>query len=170
MTKAHESPEENSGLEITKAEADHVESRYILFQLGEELFGTQLLGVKEIVEPLSHKPIPNSKKHFMGMINLRGQILGVIDLRKRLGNEIKEEPSAFIVCETEDGTALAAAVDKVVAVGSIGADEIDQDPKITSEIPTRFLKGVGKYKEDLVIIIDLKELLMSEDLLILRAS
>ena len=53
---------------------------------------------------------------------------------------------------------------------SIGADEIDQDPKITSEIPTRFLKGVGKYKEDLVIIIDLKELLMSEDLLILRAS
>ena len=60
------------------------EQEFLLFAVGQIMFGTPLLGVREIVKPQSYKHVPNTSDHFLGVINLRGQIVGVVDFRKKL--------------------------------------------------------------------------------------
>ncbi len=144
--------------------------RYLLFSVGDELYGTPLLGVREVVEPQTAKPIPNTVKFFTGVINIRGQIVGVIDLRIRFGVAPDEEGGrAMIVFDTENGP-IAALVDQVESVVNIPDDLINRRPNLKTEVSTEFLIGIGQYSERLVTLIDLNKTLSAEDLAFLRAS
>lgn len=142
------------------------DSKYLLFRLGDDLYGTPLLGVREIVEPQSFKPVPRSMKYFLGVMNLRGQIVGVIDLRLRLGiNAERNSLNALIVFDTEAGP-IAALVDRIDAVAAIKDDSIDANPKVSTEVPLDFLLGIARIEGDhLVTLMDLKELLNVQELL-----
>jgi purine-binding chemotaxis protein CheW len=140
------------------------DSRYLLFSVGGEMYGTPLLGVREVVEYQQPKSIPNAVEHFMGVINLRGQIVGVIDLRKRLGHQTeKSAHDALIIFDTVGGP-LAALVDKVESVTSIRSDHIEKKPNIRTNIPTQFLIGIAQVEGRLVNIIDLNEILGHEEI------
>lgn len=142
----------------------HEEDRYFIFQLGNELCGTPLLGVKEVLQSQEIKPVPNTKPYFVGMINIRGQIIGVIDLRLRYGHDATKSPSiAFVVFDTNRGT-IAAIVDRVESVTSIPSNDIDRTKSVMTEIASEHLLGIAHVNSRLVTILDLNKLLANEDI------
>ena len=139
------------------------EEKYLLFRLGSELYGTPLLGVREVVEPQGVKQIPNTVSYFKGVINIRGQIVGLVDLRVRFGYGAEKGPSqALLVFETETGP-IAAIVDSVEAVVKIDEGGIERNPNIKCQVPTEFLIGIANYLGQLVTLIDLNRTLSAED-------
>jgi purine-binding chemotaxis protein CheW len=139
------------------------ESKYLLFRLGDELYGTPLLGVREVLQPQNPKAIPNTVPHFMGLINIRGQIIGVVDLRIRFEYEKLDAPTrAYLVFETETGP-IAAIVDKVEAVVRIDEGQMHKKPNIRSQVPVQFLIGAANHLGTLVTLIDLNKTLSKED-------
>lgn len=143
-------------------------NRYLLFTLGGEIYGTPLMAVREVCEFQKAKPIPHTVNSFLGVINIRGEIVGVVDLRLRLNYQAIESKSlALMVFNTEDG-ALGAVADALEGVAKINKNDIDPKPRIDSRVPTKYILGVGKYKGHLVTLIDLREVLEREEVVSLR--
>ena len=139
------------------------DSKYLLFRLGGELYGTPLLGVREVIQPLMPKAVPNTVPHFLGLINIRGQIAGVVELRRRFDYVATHTDAAcFLVFDTETGP-IAALVDKVEAVVSFPKDQLLAKPNVRSQIPAEFLIGAATHADHLVTLIDLQKSLTMED-------
>lgn len=147
--------------EISFEEAD--ESKYLIYRLGTEIYGTPLLGVREVLQPQNPKPIPNTSAYFRGLINVRGQIIGVVDLRMRFDYPANDSSTtALLVFETESGP-IAAIVDKVEAVTKIDDSHLHKKPNIKSQVPVEFLIGASSHQGQLVTLIDLNRTLSNED-------
>ena len=143
-------------------------AKFLIFLVGEELFGVPLMGVREVVEPQKVKKIPNTVDYFMGVINIRGEIVGVIDLRLRFNQQAKDNPyMAMIIFESAVGP-IGAIVDKVESVTELEKADIDDAPNIAADVPMDYLVGIGKIKNSLVTLINLNEVLGSETLTKLR--
>lgn len=144
------------------------EGRYLLFQLGSELYGTPLLGVREVVEPQKWKLVPNTVSYFKGVINIRGQIVGLVDLRLRFGYEsLPNAHQALLVFETEAGP-IAAIVDSVESVVQIAGAAIERHPNVASHLPVEYLIGIANHQNRLITIIDLNRALAGEDYVAIR--
>lgn len=144
---------------------DTSENRYLIFNLREEQYATPLLGVREIIEPQEFKPLPNTMPFFLGVINLRGQIVGLIDLRLRFGLPAEtHENMALIVFDTPSGP-LAALVDHVTSVQTIEENNIERQPNVKSRIPSSYLIGIAKAGDRLVAVLDLQKILSTDELL-----
>ncbi len=140
------------------------ENRYLLFEVGKELYGTPLLDVREVVEFQEPKFMPNMVSHFVGVINIRGSIVGVIDLRKRFGEKADSNTkTAMLVSDTPQGT-IAAIVDRVDSVISIEQSMIDEKPPVITSVKQEYLTGVAKAKDRLVTIVELQRILGDENL------
>jgi purine-binding chemotaxis protein CheW len=138
------------------------EDRFFIFQLGAELCGTPLLGVREVIQAQEVKAVPDTKPFFVGMVNIRGQIIGVIDLRLRYGHApTKSEHNAFVVFDTRKGT-VAAIVDRVDSVSSIASSQIDKSKSVMAGIGPEYLLGVAHVGPRLVTLLDLNKLLGDE--------
>jgi purine-binding chemotaxis protein CheW len=149
-----------------------VENTFLLYRVGSGLFGTPLLGVREIVKPQPCKPVPNTVESFLGLINLRGEVIGIIDLRKKMNIKRATDQDmdrAYIVFDTDMGP-LATLVDFIEEVGVISEHEIERRPNVSTTVPLEYLVGVGKHKKGLVYIIDLKKILGAQDLTKIRGS
>lgn len=143
-------------------------NRYLLFTLGGEIYGTPLMAVREVCEFQKAKPIPHTVNSFIGVINIRGEIVGVVDLRLRLNYPAKDSKViAMMVFNTEEG-ALGAVADTLEGVAKINSQDIDPKPRIDSRIPTKYILGVGKHRSNLVTLIDLREVLEREEVVSLR--
>lgn len=141
------------------------ENRYLLFELGNELYGTPLLDIREVIEYQEPKFLPNMVSHFVGVINIRGSIVGVIDLRKQFGEKINSEKrTAMLVSETQQGT-IAAIVDRVDSVVIIDPSALDEKPPFMTSVQQDYLVGVAKTKDKLVTIVELQRLLGEERLI-----
>ncbi len=139
------------------------ESRYLLFKIGSDSYATPLLGVREVLETQIPKPIPNTAPHFKGLINVRGQILGVVDLRVRFNYpEVESPTNTLMLFETESGP-IAAVVDRVEAVVRVDESELHKNPNIRSQIPIEYLLGATNYQGSLVTLIDLNKTLCHDD-------
>ncbi len=140
------------------------DARYLLFKVGGDIYGTPLLGVREVVEPQEAKKLPHTAPFFSGVINLRGQVVGVVDLRKRFGCEVKKHPGmALMVFDTESGT-LAALVDEIQCVVQIPPTQIETKQVIRSHVSADYVIGIGKHEDRLVSLINLDRVLGSEEL------
>ena len=128
-------------------------ARYMIFQMGGETYGTPLLKIREVIENRSTQPVPNSAPSFKGVLNLRGNVVGVIDLRKLLNIEPRES-LAILIFESE-GATLGAIVDRCLSVSEIRETDIRRiDVGDPAEKEPYFL-GIGKIQESLVTLIDL---------------
>ena len=140
------------------------DARFLLFKVAGELYGTPLLGIREVVEPQEPKPIPNTVPCFSGVINLRGQVVGVVDLRRRFGHEAtKHHGMALMVFETDSGP-LAAVVDEIDCVVQLTSSHIDTKSVVRANVPTEYLMGIGNQDGRLISLIDLNKILGSEEL------
>ncbi len=143
-------------------DTDH--HKYVVFEIGQELYGTQLLSVREVVEELPIKPLPNTIQAFRGVCNLRGQIVGVLDLAQlfNIKNSRAERP-LLMVFDAVNG-ALAATVDGIKEVSVIMPSDIDAASGVVMGADQRFIKGIGKLRNRLVTLIDLKAALSQQQL------
>ena len=130
--------------------------RYLVYRIKDELYASPLLDFKEVIEFIRPKVVPNMPNYFSGMVNLRGLIMGVIDLRKKLGypDEYHQKPS-MLICETDVGP-LAAIIDKVEFVIYFSPSEI-QDLKVEGKVDISCFKGFIQYQEHLISVIDIKK-------------
>lgn len=140
------------------------ESRYLLFKVGREVYGTPLLGVREVVEPQEPKPIPNTVDFFSGVINLRGQVVGVVDLRKRFGQDVTVHSGMALVVFETDGGPLGALVDGIECVTRIPREKIETTVVVRSHVSLDCLIGIGNQEGRLVSLIDLKKILGDAEL------
>lgn len=131
---------------------DRAKYRYMIFQLGVEIYGTPLLSVREVIENRDSKPVPNSVDGFEGVINLRGDVIGVVDLRKLLKIQPKLSLS-ILVFETEAGT-LGGIVDKCLSVIDIPDSQIERKGLQTRD-GLDYCLGIGKINDGLVTLVDL---------------
>ena len=138
-------------------------SHYLLFNLGGELYGTSLLSIKEVIKLGPIKAVPYMAAHFKGVINLRGQIIGVIDLRAKFSVGKATDKGLVLIVETPYGS-LGAIIDDLVSVQKFEPQDIEASPMVESKIPMQFLKGIAKLKDRLVNIIDISGCLSAEDL------
>lgn len=146
-----------------RVSAENAESsKYLIYRIGGDLYGTPLLDVREVVEYQKPKPMPNMRPEFIGVINLRGSVVGVVDLRKQFGcaPELPRK-AALIVCSIDEGTS-SVLVDQVESVSEIAADQIEKDPPVKPRVPLQYLLGVGKLSKDLITLVDLRSILASE--------
>ena len=137
-----------------------VSERYLVFCLGGLQYATPLMAAREVIEVPSFRSIPNTKNYFLGIANLRGEVVGLIDLRAKLGLPTdRSDRNSIIIYESESG-ALGAMIDEIKGVINLDSKDITRDVSIKTSVPQKFLTGVGKINEkDLVIVLDLKKIL-----------
>lgn len=134
--------------------------KLVTFSLGQEEFGVDIMAVQEINRMTEFTRVPQSPKDVEGVINLRGRIVPVIDLRKRFNMAATErtEHSRIMVVEV-CGRILGFIVDRVSQAGlEIDSSIIDPPPTMACSIDTDYLAGVAKLKDRLVILLDLEKL------------
>ena len=139
----------------------------IVFNLGEERYGVEISQVKEIILPTLITRIPNVPGFVEGVLNLRGQIAAIINLRVRLGKEPKknDENTRIIVIEY-GSTTIGMMVDSVSEVKYLSSQNIEEIPRFLAlRDESRFLKGVGKLEDGLLTLMDLRELFSEEELM-----
>lgn len=141
------------------------EIQLVVFRLWKEEFGFDISEVKEIIRIPNITPMPKSPAFIEGIINLRGQIIAVIDLAKRfnLFRMERTEKSRIIVAEVKENI-VGFIVDEVPEVLRITGTDIDSAPQmIESKIHSGFIKGVGKLKDRLIILLDLQRILSHDE-------
>lgn len=137
------------------------EVQLVVFRLGNEEYGVEITQVREIIKMKEITRIPNAPDFVEGVINLRGQITTVTDLRKRLGtngSNHNNDQTRIIIVELNSST-IGMIVDSVSEVLRLGKNEIDSTPEIVSNLETKYIRGVGKLKDRLLILLDLNRIL-----------
>jgi purine-binding chemotaxis protein CheW len=131
------------------------ENRYLLFRLGNDVYATPLLTVREVVEAVKPQSVPDAEKGFLGVIEIRGQVVGVEDLRIKFGHPLSINPHlALLVFDTENGP-KAALVDKVESVQRISSNLIDKKPNINSTGVNNYIQGIARINSQLITLVDL---------------
>lgn len=136
----------------------------VTFKLGTEEFGVDILKVQEINKMMNITKIPNAPAFIEGVINLRGKIIPIVDLRKRLGFREKpyDKSTRIIVVELE-GLVLGFIVDSVSEVLRIPANTIEPPPSMVAGIESEYIEGVGKLDDRLLILLELKKIFSSPE-------
>ncbi|GAB6282868.1 MAG: chemotaxis protein CheW [Ignavibacterium sp.] len=136
----------------------------VSFKLGKEEFGVDILKVQEIIKLIDVTTVPNAPKFVEGVINLRGRVIPIIDLRVRLGMERKDldNKSRIIVVEL-DGKTIGFIVDEVNEVLRIPTNIIEPPPDMVLGIDTDYIIAVGKLEEKLLILLDLEKVLSTNE-------
>lgn len=131
----------------------------VTFAIGDEEFGVDILVVQEINRMLQITQVPQSPPDVMGVINLRGRIIPVYDLRTRFGMPPADqnEESRIIVADVADH-ALGFIVDRVSEVLRMDRSVVEPAPQMASSIDSDYIEGVGKLEDRLLILLDLKRL------------
>ncbi len=144
--------------------------KYLIYQLGTENFATPLIEVREVIEFRAAKPIPHTSIFFKGVINIRGEIVGVVDLRERLNITASPTPMAQLIFETENGP-LAAIVDRVHSVTIILEKDLERRPAVHSGDNDRsYFIGVGKVEDKLITLVSLRKILNPDELVDLSSQ
>jgi purine-binding chemotaxis protein CheW len=143
--------------------------QYLTFQVGEEVFGLDVSNVREILEFTTVTKVPRTPDHMRGVINLRGSVVPVIDMRVKFGlSEIeKTVDTCIVVVEVSyegETTIIGALVDSVQEVFELEPVQIESAPRIGDQLKTEFIKGMGKKDEGFIIILDTDRIFSSEEL------
>lgn len=131
----------------------------VSFKLGEEEFGIDILRVQEINRMVNITQVPQAPHYCEGVINLRGKVIPVIDLRKKFDMESSEwdKNTRIVVCDV-DGNVIGMIVDAVHEVLRIPASTIEPAPKIVTSIDVDYIKGVARLEERLLIFLDISRI------------
>ena len=167
---------------ITKCEAVTHETatvarggKYLIFILAGETYGVEILKVREIIGQTEITAVPQTPDYVMGVMNLRGQIISVIDLKKKFGIESKTnaEQNCIIIVEIEKEYRkrnMGIIVDSVEEVLNIKAENIEDVPEFGSAVNTDFIIGIGKVGKSVRILLDIDKILTSSEIENLASS
>ncbi len=141
----------------------------VTFQLGEELYGVDIMDVKEIVKIQNVRPIPNAPYYVEGIFNLRSEIIPIISLHKRFRlAEVKKTEDddfegGFIILNIE-GNKIGIIIDRVARVVMVNNDEVKPPPQMLSGIGTEYIHGVIRQENGYLIMLDIRRLFNPKEL------
>lgn len=137
----------------------------VTFRLGNEEYSLDILSVQEIIRHMELTRVPKAPQFVDGVINLRGRVIPVLDLRKRFGLSADEntEDTRIIVVDISDKT-VGFKVDAVSEVLRLPADTVEPPPSIVTDVDSEYIKGVGKIDGRLIILLDVTKILNSTEL------
>jgi len=144
-------------------------SQLVTFQLGEELYGINIMDVKEIVRVQNVRTIPNAPSYVEGIFHLRSEIIPVINLHKRFHlkkmviSEEDELLSGFVILDI-DGMKLGIIIDKVSRVVTIEKEDVQPPPQMVSGIGAEYIKGVVRQEKGYLIILAIRDLFNPKEL------
>ena len=152
---------EDMSLDISYSEG----TRLITFILGQEKYGLDILKVRELISfPEGLTRIPRMPDFIVGMFNLRGLVIPVMDLRKKfnMSDEERHEFSVIIIVDVENKN-IGLTVDAVSDVIFVKEDEMQDTSELAVNVDTKFIKGVAKTKDEMIILLDIDYLLSKEE-------
>jgi purine-binding chemotaxis protein CheW len=134
--------------------------KYLTFLLAEEVYGLEILKVREIIGMMTITEVPRTPDYVRGVVNLRGKVIPVVDLRLKFGMKTAEatEETCIIVVDV-NGVEMGTIVDRVSEVLDIKEEEIEDAPSMGLDVNTDFILGMGKADEKVTILLDISKVL-----------
>lgn len=136
----------------------------VTFRLDEEIYGINVMLVQEVLRVTDIAPVPGAPDYVIGIINLRGNVVTVIDTRMRFGLPPRDfdDTTRIVIIETENQT-VGIVVDSVSEVVDIYSNEIETAPNVGNDETARYIEGVVSRGEELLILVDLNKLLTDDE-------
>ena len=145
--------------------------RFLEFTLGSEDYAIPILSVREVISVPETTPIPKAPSHFLGIMNLRGQVISVVDLRTKLkikGKENNAEESVIIV--DINGMNLGIVVDSINKVLAFTDEEVYEVPEIETQVNAEYIQGVYRKEDSLTVLLDVAKVLDLKDKKVLNSG
>ena len=145
--------------------------QFVIFSVDEQIYGVEILKIKEVVSYQKITPLPNMKAFIKGIINLRGIILPVFDLREKfkLPETTYTSFHAIIVMEVS-GRVMGVIVDEISDVVDLLPEEVQAVSSLPPGVQAEYMKGIGKKESELIVLLDVDRLLSPDELEILDAT
>jgi purine-binding chemotaxis protein CheW len=149
--------------------------QYLTFKLGDEVFATDVAKVREVLDFTTITKIPRTPDFMSGVINLRGNVVPVVDLRLcfEMSKTVKTVNTCVVVVEMlldGESTVIGALADSVEEVIDLEPEQIEPAPKIGTQIRTDFIKGMGKRDAQFIMILDIDRIFSAEELASVRSA
>ena len=150
-------------------------TQYLTFKLDDEIFALDIGKVREVLDFTSITKVPRTPEFMRGVINLRGSVVPVVDLRLKFGMAKTEKTvnTCIIIVEVtvdNETTILGALADSVQEVMDLEPDHIEPAPKIGTRLSTEFIKGMGKHNDHFIIILDVDKIFSTDELALVQAT
>jgi purine-binding chemotaxis protein CheW len=145
----------------------HESNQLLTFKLGNEIYGIEINKVREILTYPIVTPIPDASKWVKGVINLRGEVAPIIDLRVRFNvnnDPIYDERTIIIAVKTHDTRMIGLVVDEVSDMENVELDKLYPAPDMGTSIAPKYLKGLFKKEEKMIVILDIDKILDKEEM------
>ena len=148
--------------------ANDITYQMVTFHLGEELYGVNIMDVKEIVRLQNVRVIPNAPYYVEGIINLRGEIIPIIDLHKRfriqaMSRDAVDFEGGFIILNI-DNSKIGIIIDKVARVVTVKAEDVKDPPQMLSGIGSEYIEGVIREETGYLIMLNIRKLFNAKEL------
>ena len=152
-------------MDLNQKKQDDQLLQLVTFSIGEEEFGVNILKVQEIIRTMEITKVPRAPDFVEGVINLRGKVIPIIDLRRRFGLAPRghDKNTRIIVIEINN-IIVGFVVDAVSEVLRIPASTVEPPPPVVAGVESDYVSGVGKLQDRLLIMLDLDRLLSSEEM------
>jgi purine-binding chemotaxis protein CheW len=149
--------------------------KYLTFMLADEDYGLEILKIQEIIGMMNITSMPRTPDYVRGVINLRGKVIPVLDMRRKFDLPTTEDTNrtCIIVTQIDNGETVLTTgivVDRVSEVLDIAATQIDPPPDFGGGIETRFILGLGKVNNRVIMLLDINSILTSDDMEIMQAT
>jgi purine-binding chemotaxis protein CheW len=149
---------------VQSAKANDPVVQWVTFRLDEEIYGINVMQVQEVLRVSEIAPVPGAPDYVLGIINLRGNVVTVIDTRDRLGLSSKEvDDSTRIVIIEADKQVVGILVDSVAEVVDLRMSEVESAPNVGNDESSKYIQGVASRDDELLILVDLNKLLTDEE-------
>ena len=150
-------------------------SQYLTFKLDNEIYAMDITTVREVLDITQITKVPQMPDFMCGVINLRGRVVPVVDLRLKFGLEkatsLKEACIVIIeIILDDEETILGILVDSVQEVISLEPEQVDPPPRIGTRLKTKFIKGMGKKDKEFIIILETAKVFSAEELAIVQTT
>ncbi len=150
-------------------------TQYLTFKLDDEVFALDIAKVREVLDFTKVTKVPRTPEFMRGVINLRGSVIPVVDLRLKFNMSRTEKTvnTCIIIVEVNvDGetTILGTLADSVQEVMELESDHIEPAPKIGARLDTEFIKGMGKHNNNFIIILDIDSVFITDELAVVQAA
>lgn len=146
-------------------------AKYLFFNLGDELYGINIMNVTEIIEMERITEIPDMPDYVKGVINLRGKVIPVMDLRLRFNMSEREyDDRTCIVVITDETASLGLIVDTVAEVHALAATDIEETPTFSGAARDHYVEGIGKVGDRVTVLIDARKILQGDELQVIKSQ
>jgi purine-binding chemotaxis protein CheW len=149
--------------------AQQLAGKYLTFKLANEEYGIEILKVQEIIQMQEVTRVPRTPDFVRGVINLRGKVIPIIELREKFGMEVTEDTDKTCIIivkigDDETGTILGIVIDEVSEVLDIAAKDIQEAPSFGNDVNTEFILGIGTIEGKVKMLLDIDKVLSSQEM------